>query len=176
MTLGFEPTPTRGPASFRIGVVVFVALLVLLMQSVVARNWPIRIDGATLVVAFLALEMAFWTGLWTALLIGYLAGLYSGVPAGLDAAVAVVQFVVIRIFVARIVGSRWVMVTTIAVMATAGAVLGRVMIYSATTPVSWGMILPAVPAQLIAALLLGWPVFRTLQWVQLQLTPREERG
>ena len=81
MTLGLDPTPERGSEGLRTAVLVFAALMLLLLQSVVARNWSVRIDAATLVVVFLALETPFWTGLWTALLVGYLSGLYSGVPA-----------------------------------------------------------------------------------------------
>ena len=177
MTLGLEPTP-RGTINVRMGVMAFAGLVLLVMQSVIARSWPIRLDASTLVIVFLALETQFWNGLWTSLLVGYLAGLYSGVPAGLDAAVAVGQYVAIRIFVARIVGSRWLMVTAIAAMATAGAIAGRLMVHNAVgaEPIPWRLVLPAVPGQLAAAMVLAWPVFRILQWVQLQLTPRDERG
>ncbi len=178
MTLGLDPAPGRSALNLRMAVLVFAALVLLVAQSVIARSWSIRLDASSLVVVFLALETPFWSGLWTSLLVGYLAGLYSGVPAGLDAAVAVGQYVVIRIFVARIVGSRWLMVTTIAGMATAGALAGRLMIQNAVgaEPIYWRLVLPAVPGQLAAAVVLGWPIFRVLQWVQLQLTPRDERG
>lgn len=178
MSLGLDPSPGRGPATLRMGIVVFAALVLMLQQSVIARSWPVRVDSATLVVVFLALETPFWTGLWTSLVVGYLAGLYSGVPAAMDAAVAAATYVVIRVFVARVVGSRWLMVTTTALMATAGAILGRVIVSRmlSPNPAPWSMVAPSVPAQLVAAAALGWPVFRILQWVQLQLTPRDERG
>ena len=96
----------------------------------------------------------------------------------MDAAIAVVQFAVVKILVARLVGSRWLMVTAIAAMATGGAIIGRLFVHNAVgaAPVPWGLILPAVPSQIAAAIVLGWPVFRTLQWVQLQLTPHGERS
>jgi len=178
VSLGLEPSPGRGLASVRTVVVVSAALVLLVMQSVIARNWPIRIDAGTLVVVFLALETSFWTGMWTSLIVGYLAGLFSGVPASMDAAVAVAQFVVIRIFVARIVGSRWLLVTTIVVMATSGAIAGRTLVHAVVgaDEIPWRLILPAVLGQLGASLVLAWPVFRALQWLQLNLTPRDERG
>ncbi len=178
MTLGLEPGPGRGVLGFRSAVMVFTALLLLVTQSVIARSWPIRVDAATLVVVFLALETSFWSGLWTALFVGYLAGLYSGVPAGRDAAIAVAIFVIVKIFVARLVGSRWLMVTTIGAMATAGAIASRIFVHNAVgaSPVPWGLVLPAVPGQLAAAIVLAWPVFRVLLWVQRQLTSGDERG
>ena len=176
MTLGLDPAPAPGSTSARVTVLAIAALVLLVGTSVVARSWPVRIDAATLVVVFLALETNFHTGLWASLLIGYLAGLYAGVPAGLDAAVAVALFAVLRVFVARIVGSRWVMVTTVATIATFGAIAGRLFVHGLFQPIPWPLVLPSIPGQLVASVILAWPAYRLLRAVQTQLTPRDERG
>lgn len=177
MSLGLDPGPAEGPATVRIAVLVSAAMVLLVMQSVVARNWAVRVDAATLVVVFLALETSFRTGMWASLFVGYLAGLYSGVPAGMDAAVSVAQFVVLRIFIARIVGSRWFMVTSVATLATGGAIAGRLFVQAVFGGgVPWSLIVPSIPGQIVSSMVLAWPVFNLLRWVQLQLTPRDERG
>ncbi len=176
MTLGLEPTSGRGPG-LRTGTLLIATIVLLVVQSVVAHRLPIRLDMATLVIVFLALETAFWPGLWTSLIVGYLAGLHSGIPAGVDASVAVIEYIVIRIFVARVVGSRWLLVTTIAAAATAGAVLAQMFILSmlGSSARTWLLVFPTLPARVIASALLAWPVFRVLQWVRMLLTPRDER-
>ena len=78
MTLGLEPTP-RGTINVRMGVMAFAGLVLLVMQSVIARSWPIRLDASTLVIVFLALETSFgtacglpcWSAIWPDFIRGY---------------------------------------------------------------------------------------------------------
>lgn len=167
----FEPTTLRVMANL-------IAALLLFMLASVVRAPTVRPDLATLVVVFLALEQELLLGLALAAGIGYLSDLFSGLGPGLDAATNVAVYLVLRVFVARIAGGRFAMVTTLAVLATVLALGVRQIIEATVGPgqASLRLMAPALPSIVLGALLLAYPVYRVFMAIDTRFRPKEELG
>lgn len=149
-------------------------VLLFCFQSTVAKNPGLRFDVATLVVVFLALEHELLPGLVHAVAFGYLADLFSGEPTGLVAFAAAAVFLSLRLVVFRIVGSGWLIVTAIGVLATIGALGLR--LFAKTLlgpPVDVGVLGTSLPSLLLGALFLTYPVYRTLAAMDRRLRPKD---
>lgn len=167
----FEPATARALADLALALLLFVALSVV-------RAPVFRPDLATLVVVFLALEHELVLGLSLSAAVGYLSDQFSGLGAGLDAATCVVVFLVLRLFVARIVGSAFVMVTVLSVVATGVAFLVRQLIEMVVGPNQAGLagLAPALPSVVAGAAGLGFVVYRLFRLVDDRFRPREDFG
>lgn len=167
----FEPATLRAMAVLALALVLFLALSVV-------RAPTVRPDLATLVVVFLALEHDLVPGLTLSAAVGYLSDQFSGLGPGLDAATCVVVFLVLRLFVARIVGGRPVMVSVLAVVATGLAFVVRQIIEMVVGPNKAGLaaMAPALPSVVLGAAGLGFVVYRLFRLVDDRLRPRESYG
>ena len=144
------------------------------LQSTWAKNPSFRTDLSTLVVVFLALEHELLPGLLHAVAFGYLGDLFSGEPIGLMAFSSASVFLGLRLVVFRIVGSGWLVVTTIGVLATVVALglrLGVQVLLG--PPVHLGALVTSIPSLLLGALLLTYPIYRGLAGIDRRLRPRE---
>lgn len=173
------PSPWRrlfGSVRFRLLLIALVATILLTIQSVVARQPTLRSDFATLVVVYLALEQSFGTGLVMTLVVGYVADVFSGEPRGLYMASLVIVFLLLRMVVFRIVGSRWFIVTAIAVLSTLAALLVRLAIESMLGPgeASLADVSPALVATFGVAATFGYPIYRLLRFIEERFRGREE--
>lgn len=167
----FEPQTLRLTANL-------LSVLALLLVCSVIRSPLIRPDVATLAVVFIALEHERVVGLLLAAGAGYLSDIFSGLGPGLDAATCVGVYVILRVFVARIVGSRFVMVTILSVLSTVLALVLRQVIEATLGPnqASLRALGPALPSVLGGAMVLGYPVYRLLCRIDLRFRPREQVG
>lgn len=167
----FEPQTLRVVANL-------LAALALFLVASVVREPSVRPDLATLVVVFLALEQELLRGLVLAAAVGYLSDIFSGLGSGLDAATNVAVYLVLRVFVARIAGGTALMVTLMALVATALALFVRQVIEAVVGPgqASLALLLPALPSVVLGAALLGYPVYRGLLSIDRRFRPKEEFG
>jgi len=172
-----EQTGAFEPQTLRVTVNLLCALALVLVCSAI-RSPSIRPDMATLVVVFFALEHELVIGLFLAAGAGYLSDVFSGLGPGLDAATCVGVYLVLRVFVARIVGSRLFMVTVLSLLSTVLALVIRQLIEATLGPnqASLRALIPALPSILGGAVLLGFPVYRILCAVDVYFRPREQVG
>jgi rod shape-determining protein MreD len=152
----------------RLVLVLMAATVLLTTQSVLALKPTLRPDVATLVIVYLAMEHELIPGLVTAILVGYLADVFSGEPPGLYCASLVIVYLVLRLIVLRIVGSRWFIVTGLSILATFLAILVRLVIESALGPhdFSFGRIRPVLLFTFFVAALGGYPIYRLMGFVE----------
>ncbi len=163
------------PQALRMTVNLVCALALVIGLSVV-RIPAFRPDILTLVVVFLALEHELVFGLIIAVSAGYLSDLFSGLGPGLDAATNVGVYLVLRVFVAKIAGSRPATVTVLAVLSTLLALVLRQTLEAILGPnqASLRGLVPALPYIVMAPILLGYPVYWGLRWVDRKFRPRSK--
>jgi rod shape-determining protein MreD len=167
----FEPLTARAVVVLALSAALFLILSVVRVPTV-------RPDLAALVVVFLALEHELVPGLALSAAVGYLSDQFSGLGAGLDALTCVAVFLLLRLFVARIVGGRAVMVTVLSVVATGLALFVRQVVEMVVGPNEAGLasLAPALPSVVLGAVGLGYAVYRLFRWVDDRLRPREDFG
>jgi rod shape-determining protein MreD len=160
----------------RVALVVVAATILLAVQSVFAREPELRTDIGTLVIVYLAMEHELVSGLVVTLAVGYVADLFSGDPPGLYLASLVIVYLVLRLIVLRIVGSRWFIVTGLSILATAFAILVRLSIEALLGPdeASLTAINPALLATFLMAALGGYPIYRILGFFERGLRRGED--
>jgi rod shape-determining protein MreD len=148
----------------RLVLVVVAATILLTAQSVLALKPRLRPDVATLVIVYLAMEHELVAGLVTTIVVGYITDVFSGDPPGLYLASLVMVYLVLRLIVLRIVGSRWFIVTGLSILATFFAILVRLLIESVVGPdeMTFSRISPALPITFLVAALGGYPIYRVL--------------
>lgn len=161
------------PQALRMIVNLLCALSLVIGLSVV-RIPAFRPDVLTLVVVFLALEHELVFGLIIAVCAGYLSDLYSGLGPGLDAATNVGVYLVLRVFVTRIAGSRPLTVTVLALMSTVLALLIRQALEALLGPnqASLRGLVPALPSIILVPIFTAYPLYRVLRWVDGQFRPK----
>lgn len=150
--------------------------LLLAIQNVLDRFLPLSLDFATLLAVFLALESQVVSGAVLALLTGYLGDLASGESRGLVAASSVLVFLLLRLSVVRLTGSRWLMITGISVIAVVLALFLRLTIESLVGPgrSSFDAMSSAFPGLVLGAALFGYPVYRLVRLVDNRFRTRED--
>src|SRR5437763_1782973 len=128
-----------------------LAWLLLSAASVAATHPALRIDVASLVIVYVALEYAMLRGIAMALLVGYSADVLSGESRCLSMASLVIVFLIVRLVVARITGSRWFMITAVSVFGTVLGLGSKVMLEWFVGPgiSTFRAMMPALPAILI---------------------------
>ncbi len=148
----------------RVALVVIAAAILLTVQSVVAQKPRLRPDVASLVIVYLAMDHELIPGLVVALVVGYVADVFSGQAPGLYMASLVVVYLVLRLIVLRIVGSRWFIVTGLSILATFLGILVRLSIVDVLGPggVGFRTIGPTLPVAFLVAVLGGYPIYRLL--------------
>lgn len=160
----------------RLIVLLAITWLLLTLQSVAATHPRLRLDLGVLVVIYVALEYAMVRGAVTALLIGYLGDVFSGESRGLMAASMVLVFVLVRLMVVRVTGSRWLMITSISALGVIVRLAFHFGIEAFAGPnrSTFRAIVPALPALIFGTALLGFPVYRLLRLVDDRFKPRDE--
>ncbi len=155
--------------------VVFAALMIVVL-SAVAQRPAFRVDIATLIIVYLALERELIAGMLLSLSVGYLADLFSGQPPGLYMASEVMVFLGLRLFVFRIVGSRFLIVTGIGLTSTLVALLLRSIIQGVLGPArpAFSAMAPAWAALLVGPILLGYPIHTALRLIDARFKTRED--
>src|SRR5687767_11228919 len=151
-------------ARIRVTLVVVAATMLLATQSVFALEPELRADVATLVIVYLSMEHELISGMVVTLVVGYIADVFSGDPPGLYLASLVIVYLVLRLIVLRIVGSRWFIVTGLSILATFFAIVVRLLIEALIGPdeASLAAFNPALPATFLVAALGGYPIYRVL--------------
>ena len=175
MTIDLLDKP-RGPGfkallfsgRIRVALVVLAATVLLTMQSVFALKPSLRADVATLVIVYLAMDHELISGMVVALVVGYIADVFSGDPPGLYLASLVIVYLVLRLIVLRIVGSRWFIVTGLSILATFLAILVRALIsvILGSGDARFSAINPALLTTFLMAALGGYPVYRVLAFCE----------
>jgi rod shape-determining protein MreD len=155
-------------ARIRVTLVVVTATILLTIQSVLALQPELRADVATLVIVYLAMEHELISGMVVTLFVGYIADVFSGDPPGLHLASLVIVYLVLRLIVLRIVGSGWLIVTGLSILATLFAILVRLFIEALIGPgeASLSAVRPALLATLMVAAVGGYPLYRVLYFVE----------
>ncbi len=173
---GLEALLTSG--RFRVLLVIVAATVLMTIQSVLALKPRLRPDVATLVIVYLAMEHELISGLVTTLVVGYIADVFSGDPPGLYLASLVIVYLVLRLIVLRIVGSRWFIVTGLSILATVLAILVRLAIVGLLGPkeAQLSAINPAIPAIFLVAALGGYPIYRVLGFFERGLRADDPRS
>lgn len=177
--MSLEPQSGGGgpfePQTLRVFANALVALVLVLAVSVI-RVPTVRPDVVTLVVVYLALEQEFLLGLLLAVGIGYVSDLFSGHGPGLNASVAGLVYLTLRLFVARLAGGRGLMVSILALFATALALVLRLLIEGTIGPnhASFGGLLAALPWIVLGPVALAYPVYRVMRGIDRRFRPREE--
>lgn len=164
-------------AAIRYGATFGLSAVVLSVASVLARSPRSRVDLLAPIIVFLSLELELLPGLVMAFGLGYLADVFSGEPRGLYWSSTVLLFLVLRLFVAQIVGSRPPMVVAIVLLTTA---LGLVLRLVLQAVIGFGRaplaaITPSLVALVVGALFLGYPIYRLFSAVDDRLKPREDQ-
>src|SRR5215472_3749094 len=174
-----EPLTHRGESRLRVWLAPFeggrarlfahlvITCLLLSIASVASRTPALRIDLAALVVVYIALEYEMLRGIVTTLVVGWMADVMSGESRGLSMASLVIAYLLVRVVVARITGSQWMMITGVGVLATAVDFAVRCLLESFVGPslATVHAMRPAMLTILIAALLLGYPCYRLFRLV-----------
>jgi rod shape-determining protein MreD len=155
---------------------VVLASLLLVLESVAARSPHFRLDLASLVIVYIALEYTLLQGAFATLIVGYLADLISGESRGLSMAGLVIVFLLVRLLVVRITGSRWFMVTSVSVFSTIAALLLRLLIEAIVGPASATLrsITPAIPSLVVGSAVLAVPCYRLFRLVDDRFRPRDD--
>jgi rod shape-determining protein MreD len=153
-----------------------VAALLFAAQNVLIHRTPLVLDAAALVVVYLALESAVTSGAVLALLVGYLGDVFSGESRGLVSASLVLVFLLIRLSVVRLTGSRWIPITALSVVATLLALFIRFLIEALVGPdrSTFSAISPSLGSLVIGAVLFGYPCYRLLRFVDDRFRTRED--
>jgi rod shape-determining protein MreD len=160
-----------------VALVVIATAILLTIQSVMAQRPTLRPDVATLVIVYLAMDHELISGLVTTLVVGYIADVLSGDPPGLYLASLVIVYLLLRLIVLRIVGSRWFIVTGLSILATSLAILVRLAIEAFLGPdeASFAAIRPALFFTFLVAALGGYPIYRVLGFFERGLRADESR-
>jgi rod shape-determining protein MreD len=183
-----EPLTHRGESRLRVWLAPFeggrarlfvhlaLACLLLSASSVASRSPRFRLDLAVLVIVYVALEYPMLRGIVAALVVGWIADLMSGESRGLSMAALVIAYLLVRLVVARITGSKWIMITGVSVFATIVDFIVRFLLESLVGPSlatvrSMGS---AIFTLLFGALILGYPCYRLFRFVDNRFRPREE--
>jgi cell shape-determining protein MreD len=153
-----------------------VTVLLLSIQSVVLHRTPLASDVATLLIVYLALESGLVTGILLALMIGYAGDLFSGESRGLISGSLVLLFLILRLSVVRLTGSRWIPITAISVLATLLSALLRLGLEGIVGPgrSTLNAMLPALPGLMLGAALFGYPCYRLLRFIDDRFRSRED--
>jgi hypothetical protein len=153
---------------FRLALIVAIATVLLSIQSVAARSPSLRFDVATLVVVFLAMDQELIAGLVLTLVVSYVADVLSGEPRGLYVASLVIVYSLVRLIVFRVVGSTWVIVTGIGIVATAIALGVRLVFRATLGDQDFGLALsrPSLPSTFIFAILFSHPIYLLLRAIE----------
>src|SRR5262245_61200531 len=136
-----------------------VTAVLLAVQGVWIRFTSVVLDVTTLVVVYLALESQVVSGSVLALLVGYLGDLASGESRGLVSSSSVMVFLVLRLSVVRLTGSRWLPITAISLVATLLALFLRFAIEALVGPdrSSFSAMSPSIVGLVIGSLVFGYP-------------------
>jgi hypothetical protein len=163
------------PGSLRDLLLLLAATLVLTAGHALAVVPWLRPELGALLVVYLALERSLMSGLALTLAVAYVADVLSGEARGLTTGALVLVFLVLRLLVMRVLGSSVAMVTSLAVLATALVMVFRFGIEALLGPglSSWSAAAPALPASLVSAVLLGYPIHRLLAALDERARPRE---
>jgi rod shape-determining protein MreD len=153
-----------------------LASAMLVIASVGAKSPMVRIDVASLVIVYVALEYTLLRGAVAAIAVGYLADLVSGESRGLSMASSVMVFLMVRLLVVRVTGSRWFMVTSVSMFSTAVALSARFLIENTVGPANTTIraVSPAFASLLIGSALLGYPCYRLFRLVDDRFRPRAD--
>ncbi len=170
------PGPNQG-AALRFAALFGVATFVLATNSVLSRSPSLRLDVVAPIVVFLSLELELFVGLIAAFGVGYLADLFSGEPKGLYWASTVIQFLLLRLFVFRIVGSRPPIVAAIVVATTVLGLVVRLLMQATLGPgrSTVTSMSPGLLSLFLGAVLLGYPLYALFSRVDAKLKPRDEQ-
>lgn len=151
-----------------------VAVLLQLLASGLAWRPGVRVDPVALGVTFCALEAGLVRGLLISLGIGYMADLYSGQPRGLWMAGAVLTYGVLRLFVVRVVGARFL---TVAVLSALAASVSGVL-RTGLEALFGGGVHPGALVDLVVTALasggVGFPAFMLFRWASDRFRARDE--
>lgn len=164
-------------AALRFAALFGVATALLSVSSVLSRSPSIRLDVVAPIVVFLSLELELMMGLIVAFGVGYLADIYSGDPRGLYWGSTVIQFLVLRLFVFRIVGSRPPIVVMIVFVTTILGLVVRLLMQATLgggRP-SISSMGPGLVSLFLGAVVLGYPLYALFSRIDARLRPRDEQ-
>jgi rod shape-determining protein MreD len=156
--------------------ILLVTVALLAVQGALLRHPLARVDLATLVVLYLALERPVIGGAGMAAAVGYLADVFTGTDRGLHAVALLILFMVVRLVVARLAGGRFVFVTVVSVLGSLASVALVLAVEGLVGPdrSSFAAMAPALGPGLIGAAVLGYPCYRLLHALDARLTEPED--
>lgn len=163
-------------ARLRYAATLLMAAILLSLTSAVGRFETLRPDVVAPILVFCALELELLPGLFVLSGVGYLADVFSGEPAGLYWGSSVLVFLLLRLFVFRVVGSRPMMVTAFVGVATALGLVTRLLMQAVLGggPVPLSSFGGGLWSVALGAAVLGYPIYRLFRAVDERLRPREE--
>lgn len=158
--------------------VVLLSVFLLIVAQVVRRRPGWTIDFLAPVIVYLALEHGLMDGLGLAVVIAYVADVLAGDARGLTVAVAVQAFLVLRLFVSRIIGASPVVVTGMVLLTSAFLLGMRYLVELVVGPgeAHWSAGWPTWPSLFGSAVVIGYPLYRLLRALSAFVRPRAEYG